>query len=88
MGWSADQGGQPTTPLGPPTFPFFGWAALWVHLSMVDVWAFVMLDFFFGGPSNPCCVRVAAFDWTASCSLVKKGMITLHFWLNPALIEI
>ena len=55
---------------------------------MVDVWAFVMLDFFSGGPFNPCYVRVAAFDWTASCSLAEKGMIALHFQLNSALIEI
>ena len=74
MGWSADQGGR-----RPP---------YWAHLSMVDVWAFVMLDFFSGGPFNPCCVRVAAFDWTASCSLAEKDMIALHFQLNPTLIEI
>ena len=88
MGWSADQGGQPTTPLGPPAFPFFGWATLWVHLSMVDVWASVMLYFFSGGLSNPCDAHVAVFDRTASCSLAEKGMIALHFQLKPALIEI
>ena len=51
MGWSADQGGQPTTQLDPPTFPFFCWAAFGSHLSMVEVWAFVMLNFFSGGLS-------------------------------------
>ena len=51
MGWSADQGGRLATQLGPPTFSFFGWAAPGVHLSMVEVWAFVMLDFFSGGLS-------------------------------------
>ena len=88
MGSSANQGGRSAIPLGPPTFPFFDWAALGAHVSMVDVWAFVMLDFFSGGPSNPCYVRVVAFDWTTSCSLAEKGMISLHFQLNPALIEI
>ena len=52
MGWSADQGGRPATQLGPPTFPFFCWAAFGSHLSMVEVWAFVMLNFFFGGDGN------------------------------------
>ena len=66
MGWSADQGSWPTTPLGPPTFSFFGWAALGVHLSMVEVWTFVMLNFFSSGPFDPCEARVAVFDWTAS----------------------
>ena len=73
MGWSADQGGRPAIPLGPLTFSFFGWAALWAHLSMVDVWAFVMLDFFSSAPCNPCDTRVSAFDWTVSCSLAEKG---------------
>ena len=88
MGWSADQGGQPTTLLGRPTFSFFGWVALGVHLSMVEVWALVMLNFFSGGPFDPCEARVMVFDRTASCSLAEKGMITLHFQLKPALIEI
>ena len=88
MGWSTDQGGRPATPLGPPNFSFFGWAALGDHLSMVEFWASVVLYFFSGGPSNPYCVCVAVFDWTASCSLAEKGVIALHFQLKPALIEI
>ena len=84
MGWSADQGGRLTTPLGPPTFSFFGWAALGVHLSMVEVWALVMLDFFFGGPSNPCDTRVSAFDWTVSCSLAEKGYDCPSFPANSS----
>ena len=88
MGRSADQGGRPATPLGPPTFPFFGWAALWAHLLMACVLTSITLVFFFGGPSNPCDVRVTAFDWMASCSLAEKGMIVLHFQLKPPLIEI
>jgi hypothetical protein len=55
---------------------------------MVDVWAFVMLDLFSGGPSNPFYVRVAVFDWTTSYSLAEKGMTALNFQLIPALIEI
>ena len=66
MGWSADQGGQPTTQLDPPTFPFFCWAAFGSHLSMVEVWAFVMLNFFSSGPFYPCETRVVVFDWTVS----------------------
>jgi hypothetical protein len=88
MGWLADKGGRLTTPLGPPTFSFFGWAALGVHLSMVKVWALVMLNFFSRGPFDPCEARVTVFDRTASCSLAEKGMIALHFQLKPALIEI
>ena len=88
MGWSADQGSWPTTPLGPPTFSFFGWAALGVHLSMVEVWTFVMLNFFSGGPFNPCEARVMVFDQTVSCSLAEKGMIALNFQLKPVLIKI
>ena len=64
MGWSADQGGQPTTLLGRPTFSFFGWVALGVHLSMVKVWALVMLNFFSGGPFDLCEACVAISDWS------------------------
>ena len=55
---------------------------------MVEVWPFVMLNFFSGGPFDPCEARVTVFDRTASCSLAEKGMIALHFQLKPALIEI
>ena len=79
MGWLADQGGRPATQLGPPTFPFFCWAALRSYLSMACVWAFVVLDFFSCGPSDPCYVRVMVLDRIASCSLAKKDMIALHF---------
>ena len=88
MGWLADKGGRPTTPLGPPTFSFFGWAAPGVHLSMVEIWPVVMLNFFSNGPFNPCEACVTVFARSTSCSLAEKGMIALHFWLKPALIEI
>ena len=55
---------------------------------MACVWAFVVLDFFSGGPSDPCYVCVTVLDRIASCSLAAKGMIALHFQLKPALIEI
>ena len=84
MGWSADQGGQPTTLLGRPTFSFFGWATSGVHLLMVVVWAFVLLTFFSGG--------LLIHVWRCLISrcllLGQKGMIALHFHLKPALIEI
>ena len=79
MGWSADQGGRPAIQLGLPTFPFFCWVVLGSYLSMACFWAFVVLDFFSGGPSGPCYVRVTVLDRIASCSLADKGMIALHF---------
>ena len=79
MGRSADQGGRPTTPLGPPTFPFFVWAVLQAHLSLDCVSAFVFSVSISGGPSNPCDAHVAEFDWMASCSFAEKDMIALNF---------
>ena len=43
---------------------------------------------FSSGPSNLCDARVAASDWTASCSLARKGMIEFHFQLKSALIKV
>jgi len=53
--------GRPTTPLGPPTFPFFVWAVLQAHLSLDCVSVFVLSVPFSGGPSNPCDARVAVW---------------------------
>ena len=85
MGWSADQGGRPTTLLGPPTFPFFGWAILCAHLSMVCVLILFSLVFFSGGPSDPWDAHVRCL---IGRRLAEKGIIALHFQLKPALIEI
>ena len=51
---SADQGGRLTGLWGQPTFPFFCWAALWAHLSLVCVLIFVMSVPCSGGPFYPC----------------------------------
>ena len=40
---------------------------------MVEVWAFVMLNFFSGGPFDPCEACVTVFARSTSCSLAKKG---------------
>ena len=82
MGWSADH------PTGPTDLLLLRLGCSWVHLSMVEVWVLVMLNFFSGGPFDPCEACVTVFDRTASCSLAEKGMIALHFQLKPALIEI
>ena len=78
--------GRPSS--GPTDLPLVLWAALGAHLSMVCVLTLFSLVFFSGGPSEPWDDRVMVFDRTASCSLAEKGMIALHFWLKPALIEI
>ena len=71
-------------PVGPPTFSFFMWAVLRAHLSMVYVWASFLLDFFSGG----LLVHVWRYLSSQCLLLGTKGVIALHFQLNPALIEI
>ena len=78
MGWSAG------LPLGPPTFSLLLWAVLRAHWSMVYGLASSLLDFFSSG--------LLVHVWRrliGRCLLLgTKGVIALHFQLNPALIEI
>ena len=71
-------------PLGPPTFSFLLWAVLRAHWSMVYGWASFLLDFFSGG--------FLVHAWRhliGRCLLLgTKGVIVLHFQLNPTFIEI
>ena len=71
-------------PLGPPTFSLLLWAVLRAHWSMVYGLASSLLDFFSGG--------LLVNMWRhliGRCLLLgTKGVIVLHFQLNPALIEI
>ena len=84
MGWSADLYRSAGLPLGSPTFSFLLWAILRAYWSMVYGWASFLLDFFSGG--------LLVHTWChliGRCLLLgTKGVIVLHFQLNPALIEI
>ena len=80
--WSADHGPAPLS------LSFGADAQQWALLSLDAGMAHFELVCFSSGLSNLCDARVAASDWTASCSLAKKGLITLHFQQKPAIIEI
>ena len=83
MGWSADLCRSAGLPLGAPT-SFLLWVVLRAHWSMLYGWALFLLDFFSGG--------LLVHTWRhliGRCLLLgTKGVIVLHFQLNPALIEI
>ena len=71
-------------PVGSPTFSFFLWAALGAHLSLVCGLALFLLDFFSGGLFIHVWQRLIG-----RCLFFgTKGVIALHFQLNPALIGI
>ena len=71
-------------PLGPPTFSFAPWAALGAHLSLVCGSALFLLNFCSGGRL----IHVWRCLISRCLLLGQKGVIALHFQLNPALIEI
>ena len=77
-------GRSASLPLGPPTFSLLLWAVLRAHWSMVYGLASSLLDFFSGG--------LLVHVWRhliGRCLLLgTKGVISLHFQLNHALIEI
>ena len=70
--------------LGPLTFSFSPWAALWAYLLMVCSPALFLVKFCSGG------LLIHVDDvWSIGvCSRAQKGVIALHFHLNPALIKI